>query len=171
MEQHPGEFEWLKNKIKGVSSILEIGCRYGDSLRELAKVAKPGAKIRALDHGQPAGECPNPSEKELRQTIQDLRKQGFDADVLIADSHDPKSLEWAKKQGPFDFIYLDGDPSAEGTKQDWEWYGPLGTRVGFHNIGVPTHGPAKVWSEVSEQHSTQECIMGGNGTGIVKGHK
>jgi predicted O-methyltransferase YrrM len=170
MEQDRGELNWLMGKISGASSILEIGCRFGDSIKELAKAAKPGAKIRAIDHGQPSGECPNPSKEELAQAIEDLKAQGYDADVLVADSHDPRTLEWAKQQGPFDFIYIDADHSYEGVKQDWEWYGPLAARVGFHDIGPPTNGPAKLWQELGKTFSTQEAIMSGMGTGIVSGH-
>lgn len=167
MEQHLGEFEWLKGKIAGVGSILEIGCRYGDSLKEMARVARPGAKIRAIDHGMPSGECPNPTAKELRAAIKELRAQGYDADVFIGDSHDQETLEWARAQGPFDFVYIDGDHNYEGVRQDLEDYGALAPRVGLHDINAPQLGPSRLWAEVSRSHPTQECIMSGMGVGIV----
>jgi predicted O-methyltransferase YrrM len=170
MEQAAREFDWLLNKISGVESILEIGCRYGDSLKAMAKVAKPGAKLRAIDHGQPSGECHQPSMKELKATIKELKAQGFDADVLFCDSHDPEALEWAKQEGPFDFIFVDADHSYEGVKKDWEWYGPLGKRVGFHDIAMVGTGEQvhKLWAELGRMHSTQEMTEpSGPGTGIV----
>lgn len=170
MEQSLGEFAWLKNKIAGVESILEIGCRWGDSLKELAAVARPGAKIRAIDHGQPSGECPFPSKDRLRATISELKAKGYDAKALFADSHDPESIEWAKEEGPFDLIFIDADHSYEGAKKDFEQYSPLGKRVALHDISFEGVGMGvkQLWSEIGRTHITQEMTEpGGPGTGIV----
>jgi predicted O-methyltransferase YrrM len=169
MEQDLQELAWLKGKISGVKSILEIGCRYGDSLRELASAAAPGAKIRAIDHGMPSGECPNPTVKELRHAIKWLKVEGFDAECYIGDSHDEDTLAWATKNGPYDFIYIDADHSYEGVKADYEQYGPLARMVGLHDIAhAPNAGPTRLWQEIVRNGvRTQECISSGMGTGLV----
>jgi hypothetical protein len=94
--------------------------------------------------------------KELQQTIKDLKAQGFDADVRFCDSHDPEAVEWAEKNGPYDFIYVDADHHYDSVKQDWEWYGPLAKRIGFHDIamvGTDEH-VQKLWKEISKTQST-----------------
>jgi hypothetical protein len=170
MEQDPREFEWLKQKVAGAASILEIGCRYGDSLAALAAVAKPGALIRAIDHGMPSGECPYPTKDQLRETIRILREHGYDAAAMFADSHDPETLDWARQWAPYDFVYVDADHRYEGVKQDWEWYGPLARRIGFHDIAFVADGMGvhQLWKEIGAAgYATQEAVYTGMGTGIV----
>jgi hypothetical protein len=62
--------------------------------------------------------------------------------LLKADSHDPESLSVVREwfDGPLDFLFLDGDHTYEGVKQDWETFSPLvraGGMVGFHDVGNP----------------------------------
>lgn len=160
----------MLNKISGMNSLLEVGCAEGGGLREYATVLAPGAKIRAIDHGQPHGDRQKPCMDELQETIDELKAAGFDAEVRFGNSHDARTLEWAKQQGPFDFVFIDAGHNYAEVKKDWEMYGPLGRKVGFHDISMGAQGldVRQLWQEISRDHMTQEMTEpGGNGTGIV----
>ncbi len=145
MEQIPAEFAWMLEFCRGAGSILEIGSRGGATLQAMASVAKPGARICSID-------LPSSDEtgEQLTQAILELRTQGYDAEVHLGDSHAPIAKQWAELRAPFDFVFVDGDHTYEGVKQDWQWYGPLGKTVALHDINLDenAHGVPRAWSEV-----------------------
>lgn len=161
-EQSPPELEWLLSKIVGADSILEIGSRGGNNLRCLAAACQPGAKIRSIelvDH-----------DDRLKETISWLREKGYDAEFLVANSQSPKAWQWAHDNGPYDFVFIDGDHSYYAVLSDWMMYGTLGKYVGFHDIHLP-HGPSQLWKEIkAAQYETQEIHQGYDdmGIGIVR---
>lgn len=59
---------------------------------------------------------------------------------VLSDSHDPSTLVAVSvclESEPVDFLFIDGDHSYEGVRQDWEMYSPMvrpGGLVGFHDI-------------------------------------
>ncbi len=64
---------------------------------------------------------------------------------LIGDSHAKETLEDASKFAPYDFLFIDGDHSTDGVKQDYEMYSPLvraGGLVGFHDYN---HNPVRTF--------------------------
>lgn len=68
-----------------------------------------------------------------------------DVNFLVGDAHAPATLEMTKEYAPFDCIFIDGDHSTEGVKQDFEMYAPLvrkGGIVGFHDYN---HGPVRTF--------------------------
>jgi SAM-dependent methyltransferase len=173
MEQSREEFYWLMLKLGRVNSILEVGSREGDALREMAQHVAPGAKICSIDIGEPHPEWKNGANTiiALQKTIADLRAQGFDAEVLIADSHLRSSMQWAKERGPFDVVIIDGDHSVEGVRQDYRLYGPLGHTIVFHDISAGQYGAGKVFRELQEDGAVTEenvAVPGLMGIGIVR---
>jgi hypothetical protein len=174
MEQHPGEFKWLQERVAGSTSILEVGSRGGASLLGFAAVAAPGAKLRSIDLGHWVDQPQYVTANTLRDTIFTLRHSGFDAECWIGNSHNLSALAWAQAEGPhYDFVFLDGDHDDPGVTQDWDWYGGLGTIVGFHDINNTDHSVPELWARIKAnagfQYVTEEIICGANyGIGIVR---
>ena|SRR5258708_4366668 len=170
MEQYEQQFNWMLEYVRGAKSILEIGSRDGASLAGMAAVAAPGAKLRCIDYGWAIERPTSISKPALLKTIGELCARGFDAQERLANSHDPESLDWAKEHGPYDFVFIDGDHDYDGVLLDWQWYGPLGKKVAFHDIAAPELGVRQLWDEIKKQgHRTEE--IGGDpghmGIGLV----
>lgn len=161
-QQHPKEIGWLLQHLKGVKSVLEVGSCHGNNLKLFSEVAAPGARFRAIDLGELPG-----AREGLMQVKEDLKAKGFDADVCFADSHSLATVAWAKAEGPFDVVFIDGDHSYEGVKQDWVNYGGLGKVVVFHDVVHPECGVKELWSEIEKYHVTVKKVESSMGLGIV----
>jgi predicted O-methyltransferase YrrM len=165
--QHPVELERLLEWVKEADSILEIGCRYGANLRAMAHAMK-GKKIVGVDLPDAEGwEGDSPFE-ELKRTVRELQGEGFEATLIVGNSHAPDTLSRAAEHAPFDVVFIDGDHSYKGAKQDWEYYGPLGKTVIFHDIakqGITTQ-VWKLWAELRKTHQYEEFIAKNSVMGI-----
>lgn len=94
------------------------------------------------------------------------RLESHDAEIVFGDSHDPATrvaLEALLEGAPIDVLFIDGDHSYEGVKQDYEMYAPLvrpGGVVAFHDIcDHPYHAWCQVrrfWLQV--EGDTEEII-------------
>lgn len=87
---------------------------------------------------------------------------------MLADSHQQTTLDQVKTLlagRPLDLLFLDGDHTYEGVKQDFQLYSPLvrsGGLVAFHDI-VPVdqweHCEVdKFWKEIKQSHESREFI-------------
>ncbi len=162
-QQNPQEFTWLLQKIKGAKSILEIGSCHGPSLKLLAENAAPGAKVRSIDLGTQPG-----AKRNLSETIEKLKLNGFDAEVKFGNSQDLEQVEWAKSEGPFDVVFIDGEHSYQGTSKDYHNYGQLGKIVVLHDIAHPGFQIGKLWGEIKQTGKpTVERVLSDMGIGVV----
>jgi predicted O-methyltransferase YrrM len=155
LEQDAREFEQMLEHAKGAHSALEIGSRYGESIKLIASVMAPGGRVVAVD--LPYSDCvdqPDPAPF-LQKNMQMIANSGFDAKLFIGNSRHPDVVQGVKSLAPFDFVFIDGDHSEEGVKADWENYGPLGKIVAFHDI-VNNAGCFKLWNEIKKTHRTVE---------------
>jgi predicted O-methyltransferase YrrM len=163
--QDEGEFNHLLDLVKSnqPKRILEIGSLYGGTLWYWMNASK-GAEILSVDIG-----IPNYADVEYARL--NLWNKWADATGCILnqirnDSRKAEIIEMVKGRSPFDFIFIDGDHSANAAMTDWQNYWPMlrtGGFLAFHDIAYPdiNHegvGVGIVWREVRNNGKWQEFI-------------
>lgn len=144
--------------VKGSHSLLDIGSRYGETLRRMSEVLAPRSTVVAVDWPLVDGLDPifNP-RASLEAKAEEILRMGHRVHVGFGDSHASNIIEHVRGLGPFDFGFIDGDHSYEGVKADWENYSPMCAVMGFHDI-INNHGCLKFWKEISAKYRTTELI-------------
>lgn len=135
--------------------ILEIGSMNGDTLRAW-KAAAPAATLISIsltDGPYGGGAVP----------------EGITQNHIDLDSHGPEALASVQEilaGRPIDFVFIDGDHSYEGVRQDFEIYSPLVRRggvVAFHDI-LPHNNEVGIdvrrfWLELVERYEWDEFVI------------
>jgi cephalosporin hydroxylase len=176
MEQWPDEIQpftkWLT--ARKPHNILEIGVRYGGS----------SALWHSLSTGLVIGvdwtEKDSLGEVETKKLAEQMQTSYHRYRFICGDSHkaDTKlQVEQILLGELVDFLFLDGDHSYEGLKQDWELYRSLVSPNGciaFHDIvdselirsaGIGVH---RFWCELVGK-KTEFCIHGEwGGIGVIE---
>lgn len=136
--------------------LMEIGTMNGGTLFLYARIAAEDAKLLSVDlpwarygYGYPKYKVP--LYRTFVRPSQTLH-------LLRANSHENPTLEKVKElldTQTIDFLFLDGDHTYQGIRQDFEMYSPLMTKggiVGFHDIAP--HPPEtecdvfRFWNEI-----------------------
>jgi predicted O-methyltransferase YrrM len=159
--------------------ILEIGTAQGGNFFLLARAAAPDAHLISLDlPGGLGGGGYSPWKTHVYRRLL-IRNQT--ATFIRADSHAPQSLDSVRaalKGSPVDLLFIDGDHTHEGVKQDFSMYSELVHPEGLialHDI-VPNPAPeCKVdlfWNELRRQVPVEEFVhdwnQGTMGIGVVR---
>ncbi len=107
------------------------------------------------------------SQKYCDGTMRRLKGFGCDLSkscIVSGNSHDPSIIEHVKKVTgqPLDFLFIDGDHTAEGLKQDFVNFVPLvrpGGLIAIHDSG-DQYGPYKAPAGPTEFfEAVHNCIM------------
>lgn len=160
--------------------LMEIGTNIGGNLFLFSNIAPSDADIISIDlpGGKFGGGYPSWRIPIFKMFLRKKQKLF----LLRGDSHDPKikirvdSILHGRK---IDFLFIDGDHSYEGVKQDFEVFSPLVKKNGliaFHDIlpvqGQPGCGVDRLWAEISSDHGSSEIIgnidQGWAGIGILR---
>jgi predicted O-methyltransferase YrrM len=123
--------------------VVEIGTWHGGSLWFWLRYAAPEAQIVSVDMGP---EHWRPAEPDFDASIwQDWIRPSNDLHVIKGDSKSPEVVDQVKSICPhIDFLFIDGDHSYEGSRADFESYGPLvrpGGVIAFHDLIPPKDRP------------------------------
>jgi predicted O-methyltransferase YrrM len=132
-----GLLHWMAARPKP-RAVLEIGTCRGGTLFCWCALAAPDATVISLDlpGGIHGGGYPPWKVFFYRRFAQPAQKLHF----LRGDSHSPAMLDTVKKlvpPGGLDFLFIDGDHTLAGVRQDYEMYSPLvksGGAIVFHDV-------------------------------------
>ena len=159
--------------------IVEIGTANGGTLFLWTRLAAPGATIISVD--LPGGKWGDGYAGWRSWLYRRFALPGQTIHLVRADSHDPATVEHVRAliTQPVDILFIDGDHSYAGVKQDFEQFAPLvrsGGLIALHDIA---HHRAeydchvdKFWAELQQTSRTTELIdhanQGWAGIGIVE---
>jgi predicted O-methyltransferase YrrM len=168
-QQFQSEILGLITVVKGIKprTVIEIGTSRGGTLFLLCHAAAEDATVISIDFpDRRFGGCYPLWKIPLYKAFK-LPKQKLH--LVRADSHKPETLARVKdlldgeKAG---FIFIDGDHSYEGVRQDFEMYSQLLREKGliaFHDIVVhPVEtgcGVSKLWDELKQHGNKYEEIV------------
>lgn len=176
--QKEGEILPLLERLRKIAPrrILEIGTAAGGTLFLLSRVAAPDARMVSIDMPEGGfGGGYNPLRSFLYRSFARGRQRIV---PIRADSHSPATrsrLRSVLGGEPLDFLFIDGDHSAEGVLRDFEDYAPFvrpGGWIAFHDIRWDERGWSgdvhKVWPELAARYDGVELIeeAGPSGYGI-----
>jgi predicted O-methyltransferase YrrM len=161
-------FNFLGEKKFNV--ICEIGTDNGGTLYLWSKILKPGGLIISVDLA-----------KLYRKSINRFLRRIFPKEQQVyfirEDSHTSicvEKLVRILKEKKIDFLFIDGDHSYDGVKQDFSDYSKFvkkGGIIAFHDISVtelPENicGVFKFWNEIKMEYKYKEIIGEKDGIGI-----
>lgn len=152
-QQNPHDLWALIKEVSKIEPkhILELGVNHGGSTVFWDHIAGSEGKVVGVDIGGFQGHCFSMFREEFcsYEPVSNLL-------LVPGDSHDLAVFDQVNEflAGRVDFLFMDGDHSYEGLKQDFEMYGSLVPAGGV--IAVPSvqeESVATFWAELTAPRS------------------
>jgi predicted O-methyltransferase YrrM len=169
LPQHDVEFTALLDVVMAAAprTYLEIGTRAGGSFWAIGQALDPGATMISVD--LPGGPWGQVGSQHSKAVVADaLRRQGHRVVEIEGDSHDPAVLARVRDAlvgRPIDLLFIDGDHSLGGVRDDWRRYAPLvrpGGLVVFHDLILSAEFPdcrvGLLWQELAPRFASREVV-------------
>lgn len=168
--QNEKEFEQLLKlfKLNKPRYVLEIGSMFGDTLHEWIKYSDEGATIVSIDLALPEIDSRHLQQKHFHDVLSRQWGDEFNKKVHVfpTDSHSLITYNQVKDLFPngIDFLFIDGDHSYDGVKQDYMMYSQLVNKnesipsiIAFHDVcGI--EGCIKFWEEIKSHSFINDLI-------------
>jgi len=160
--------------------VVEIGTAGGGNFFLLSRAAHSDGHLVSVD--LPLGRWGDGYQAWKVPIFRRLLVKGQRSHFIRANSHDSATVDEVKRvlQGkPVDVLFIDGDHSYEGVKEDFDRYSKLVRRGGlvfFHDI---VHHPAaadchvdRLWGELRQCYESREFVenvdQGWGGIGLIR---
>jgi len=130
--QNIDELWWLMGKVKRVNPkvIVEIGVEFGGTFTIWGNLLPVDGLLVGV-------ECSREKEKTLTENRKSI---GCENHLIFADSHNKSTkrrVEELLAGKEVDFLFIDGDHTYRGVREDYRMYSPLvkaGGIIAFHDI-------------------------------------
>lgn len=166
-------------KKRNIKRLMEIGSANGGTFWLFSRVVEIDATLISLD--LPGGDFGGGYQEIQVPFFSSFCLTNQRVFCIRNDSHSSKTLEEINRilaGQKLDFLFIDGDHTYEGVKQDFLMYHSLvnkGGLIGFHDImeGPPelVGGVSRFWNETKTKYEHQEiienCAQKGYGIGLL----
>ena len=163
----------------GPKVVVEIGTAKGGTLCLLCSVAHENATIISID--LPGGKYGSGYSAWSIPLYEAFPNPSQTLHLLRGDSHSDEMLGKLRSilsGREIDFLFIDGDHTAQGVRRDFELYSSLVARdgmIGFHDISPVSpsedYGTRKLWDELKHTFRWTEIIddptRAGFGIGLI----
>jgi cephalosporin hydroxylase len=166
MVQHDSEIKGLARRVSELnpSTVMEIGTKLGGTFYLWSRYLNASTLI-SLD--LPGGDFGGGYPEEKIKLLDDFAPNTT-SHFVRADSHDSTTAKEIKPilgdNNTVDFLFIDGDHTYEGVKQDFNMYKEFvseGGIIAFHDICYhPSEGVEveRFWSEIKDNYESEEII-------------